>query len=42
MTPKTSALETDKGHNGELSERELDRATGGLNPQPLPPKILPR
>jgi hypothetical protein len=26
---------------GELSEKELDKAAGGLNPQPLPPREIP-
>jgi hypothetical protein len=25
----------------ELSEKDLDKASGGLNPQPLPPSVPP-
>ena len=30
-----------KGEKEEIAEKDLDKASGGLNPQPLPPFKLP-
>jgi hypothetical protein len=36
--PKAKAIANSEG---DLSEEELDKAAGGLNPQPLPPREIP-